>query len=184
MAHKRESSPARLVWLAAASFGLVSGLMIHAVSRADADVAGAGSEYVDGLLVDLTDDAGVFELAADVELTGASTVEGESAAQDRRPARAHRVQRVCRVTAYCDRGLTAAGVPSGVGQCAAPESIPLGSKVYIPALKRSFLVTDRTHKRLRRSTVDIFLPSAETCRKFGRKFLECEFTLPKGTKQG
>jgi 3D (Asp-Asp-Asp) domain-containing protein len=89
-----------------------------------------------------------------------------------------RLYRICRVTAYCDRGTTAAGVPSGVGQCAAPGYIPLGSYVYIPALDRTFVVTDRTHRRFRNSTVDIFIPSKRACRKFGRQFLACEFILP------
>ncbi len=88
------------------------------------------------------------------------------------------IYRVCRVTAYCDRGTTAAGTQSGVGQCAAPADIPLGSKVYIPELGRTFVVTDRTHQRFRRSTVDIFVPSKELCRRFGRNYLECEFTVP------
>lgn len=86
--------------------------------------------------------------------------------------------RVCRVTAYCDHGLTAAGTRAGVGQCAAPEDIPFGTKVYIPALKRSFIVTDRTHPRFRRNTVDIFLPAESMCQKFGQRYLECEFILP------
>jgi 3D (Asp-Asp-Asp) domain-containing protein len=85
--------------------------------------------------------------------------------------------RICRVTAYCDRGTTAAGVPSGLGQCAAPGDIPLGSKVYIPALDRTFVVTDRTHRRFRNSTVDLFIPCEKECRQFGRKFLECEFHI-------
>jgi len=92
--------------------------------------------------------------------------------------------RVCRVTAYCDRGTTAAGTQSGVGQCAAPEDIPLGSKVYVPELGRTFVVTDRTHQRFRRSTVDIFVPSQEQCRRFGRNYLECEFTVPTAEPDG
>lgn len=88
-----------------------------------------------------------------------------------------RVLRVCRVTAYCDRGTTAAGVQSGLGQCAAPGDIPFGTLVYIPALDRTFVVTDRTHRRFRRSTVDLFLPSCDDCIQFGRNFLECEFIL-------
>lgn len=86
--------------------------------------------------------------------------------------------RVCRVTAYCDRGTTAAGVPSGVGQCAAPADIPFGTRVYIPNLNRWFVVTDRTHRRFRHNTVDIFMPASEACRRFGRSYLECEFHLP------
>jgi len=84
-----------------------------------------------------------------------------------------RLLRVLRVTAYCDQGTTAAGVPSGVGQCAAPAFVPLGSRVYIPALRRTFSVTDRTHKRFRHNTVDIFIPDEDACLKFGRRYLEC-----------
>lgn len=90
---------------------------------------------------------------------------------------AKRIYRICRVTAYCDRGTTAAGVPSGLGQCAAPEDIPFGSIVYIPALDQRFVVTDRTHRRFRRSTVDLFIPSAARCRQFGRHYLECEILI-------
>jgi len=89
-----------------------------------------------------------------------------------------RIRRVCRVTAYCDRGITASGRRVGPGQCAAPANIPFGSKVYIPALGRSFVVTDRTHRRFRHNTVDIFMPSRELCIRFGRKYLECEFLVP------
>jgi rare lipoprotein A len=89
--------------------------------------------------------------------------------------------RVCRVTAYCDRGLTAAGVPSGVGQCAAPADIPFGSRIYIRALDRTFLVTDRTAKRFRRNTVDLFIPDCRECKTFGRQYLECEIAIPTKT---
>lgn len=89
----------------------------------------------------------------------------------------HRIRRVCRVTAYCDRGLTASGVPSGLGQCAAPADIPFGSLVYIPQLDRTFVVTDRTHERFRHNTVDLFMPERSTCLQFGRNYLECEFHI-------
>ncbi len=94
------------------------------------------------------------------------------------------IRRVCRVTAYCDRGLTASGRRVGVGQCAAPAFIPFGSKVYIPALGRSFVVTDRTHPRFRHNTVDIFIPAENRCRDFGRRYLKCEFTVAARDKQG
>lgn len=96
---------------------------------------------------------------------------------DGRSEDVRQVVRICRVTAYCDRGTTASGVQSGVGQCAAPGDIPLGSTVYIPQLDRSFVVTDRTARRFRRNTVDIFMPSREACLEFGRSYLECEFTI-------
>lgn len=88
------------------------------------------------------------------------------------------LRRVYRVTAYCDRGVTAAGVPSGVGQCAAPADIPFGSQIYIPELDRTFVVTDRTAKRFRHNTVDLFIPDRSDCREFGRRYIECEVTLP------
>ena len=91
------------------------------------------------------------------------------------------LRRVYRVTAYCDRGLTASGVPAGEGQCAAPADIPFGSKIYIPALGRTFIVTDRTARRFRTNTVDIFMPGRQQCLSFGRKYLECVITLPRQT---
>ena len=99
-------------------------------------------------------------------------------------AGAQPLARDVRVTAYCDRGLTASGRRVGVGQCAAPPSIPFGSKVYIPALGRSFVVTDRTHPRFRHNTVDIFIPSENRCRDFGRHYLKCEFTVATRGRQG
>lgn len=89
------------------------------------------------------------------------------------------ISRVYRVTAYCDRGFTAAGTLAGVGQCAAPADIPFGSRVYIPELGRTFIVTDRTARRFRHNTVDIFLPDREACLRFGRSYLECQITFPK-----
>ena len=38
-------------------------------------------------------------------------------------------------------------------------------------------VTDRTHRRFRHNTVDIFIPSKKSCRNFGRRYLECEFIV-------
>lgn len=88
------------------------------------------------------------------------------------------IRRVYRVTAYNDRGLTASGVLSGVGQCAAPADIPFGARVHIPALGRTLVVTDRTHRRFRHNTVDIFMPGYKQCRQFGRRYLECIVELP------
>jgi hypothetical protein len=44
-------------------------------------------------------------------------------------------------------------------------------------LHRKLIVTDRTHRRFRHNTVDVFIPSERQCRQFGRRYLECEFTL-------
>jgi rare lipoprotein A len=88
------------------------------------------------------------------------------------------LRRIYRITAYNDRGATASGTQSGVGQCAAPADIPFGSRIYIPALRRTLVVTDRTHPRFRHNTVDIFMPAERQCLNFGRKYLRCEITLP------
>ena len=93
-------------------------------------------------------------------------------------AKAGAMRRICRVTAYCDRGTTASGVESGVGQCAAPIDIPFGSRIHIPELDRTFLVTDRTARRFRHNTVDIFIPTREACLQFGRQYLICEVLPP------
>lgn len=87
-------------------------------------------------------------------------------------------RRTFRVTAYCDRGITAAGIESGYGQCAAPADIPFGSRIFVPELGQTFVVTDRTHRRFRHNTVDIFMPVRTDCLKFGRHYLECEVSLP------
>lgn len=109
---------------------------------------------------------------------GGVSLGGPPLSSDEGPADSTRLYRICRVTAYCDRGTTACGVQSGVGQCAAPGYVPFGSQVYIAALGRTFVVTDRTHRRFRHNTVDIFLPSREQCLTFGRRYLKCEFTIP------
>ena len=89
------------------------------------------------------------------------------------------VRRVYRVTAYCIRGTTASGVEVRVGQCAAPPDIPFGSRIYVPALRRTLIVTDRTAEQFRHNTVDVFIPRYKACRVFGRRDLECEITLPR-----
>lgn len=88
------------------------------------------------------------------------------------------VRRTFRVTAYCDRGITAAGVPSGIGQCAAPSFIPFGSEIYIPSLDRWFIVTDRTHERFRHNTIDLFMPNRSQCLNFGRRYTDAVVVYP------
>jgi 3D (Asp-Asp-Asp) domain-containing protein len=122
---------------------------------------------------------GAADASADPTLVAVDD-DDELAALDRDVDGARR-RRILRVTAYCDRGLTAAGVPSGVGQCAAPADIPFGSRVYIPSLGRTFIVTDRTARRFRHNTIDIYMPEREACKRFGRSYLECEITFPEVT---
>jgi 3D (Asp-Asp-Asp) domain-containing protein len=108
------------------------------------------------------------------------TQPGTAPARTPAPPRPHRapLRRVYRVTAYNDQGITASGRPVGVGQCAAPVDIPFGAQVHIPALGRTFVVTDRTHPRFHHNTVDVFIPSEPLCWKFGRRYLECVIVLP------
>ncbi len=87
-------------------------------------------------------------------------------------------QKTYRVTAYCDRGITAAGIQSGYGQCAAPADIPFGARIFVPELGQYFIVTDRTHRRFRHNTIDLFIPSKADCLQFGRRTLTCEVELP------
>src|SRR5262249_35217116 len=84
-----------------------------------------------------------------------------------------------RVTAYCDRGVTAAGVPVDVGQCAAPAGVPFGARIYIPELNQTFIVTDRTALRFRHNTVDLFMPERQDCKRFGCHKLECIIEMPR-----
>jgi 3D (Asp-Asp-Asp) domain-containing protein len=116
-------------------------------------------------------------LAAWAVSTGVNDREGS--AEPAPEADAENVEyRICRITAYCDRGVTASGVESGVGQCAAPGDIPFGATVYIPDLDLTLTVTDRTARRFRGNTVDIFMPDREECLDFGRQYLECHFIPP------
>ncbi len=72
---------------------------------------------------------------------------------------------VLRITAYCDRGVTASGVRAGPGQCAAPEYVPFGSVVVVDG--RRYVCTDRTAKRFRQNTVDIWNGSRAECLRRG-----------------
>lgn len=118
-------------------------------------------------------------LPTQTEITAVTTeIPVETAIREETDGDPEPFYRVYRITAYCDRGTTAAGVPSGVGQCAAPEDIPFGSEIYIPELDRTFIVTDRTAKRFRHNTVDLYMPDRGECKRFGRRYLECEITHP------
>lgn len=133
------------------------------------DIDDAGPEICDSS--DGTTDADATACSSTEELNA-------SISQPQPPAVHTPVRRVLRVTAYCDRGITASGISSGLGQCAAPADIPFGSIIHIPKLNRSFVVTDRTAQRFRGNTVDLFIPSYDRCLRFGRKYLECHITKP------
>ncbi len=89
------------------------------------------------------------------------------------------VKREMIVTAYTKndksmngKGITASGKPVQEGvTVAAPSDIPLGTKLYIPALKHTYTVTDRggaiTGNRL-----DLYVAVKEKALTFGVKKLE------------
>jgi 3D (Asp-Asp-Asp) domain-containing protein len=128
------------------------------------------------LILDAADVFGPFSYPGGGKATTIRGDDPKPAAKGK--AKSAPIRRRHRVTAYCDRGLTAAGVMSGVGQCAAPADVPFGSRVHIPALGRTFVVTDRTARAYRHNTVDLFIASEEACRQFGRRYLACEITVP------
>jgi 3D (Asp-Asp-Asp) domain-containing protein len=77
-------------------------------------------------------------------------------------------------TAYCLTGLTTTGVPAAPGYAAAdPKIIPLGSVIYVETPLRSgiYQVMD-TGERIRGKIIDIFIPSYEACKEFGRRMVK------------
>jgi 3D (Asp-Asp-Asp) domain-containing protein len=79
-------------------------------------------------------------------------------------------------TAYCIKGFTACGVPTGVGVVAAdPKILPLGSIVRIEAGKYSGLykVLD-TGPGVRGKRLDIYVPARSEARSFGRQNIRLE----------
>ncbi len=75
---------------------------------------------------------------------------------------------VLRVTAYCDRGITASGVRAGPGMCAAPEWVPFGSILIVDG--KRYVCRDRTAKRFRHNTIDIWNGSRAECLRYGVKW--------------
>ncbi len=74
-------------------------------------------------------------------------------------------------TAYCINGITKSGARVAPGHVAAdPEVIPLGSMIYVdsPVMSGIYQVLD-TGRLVRGKIIDIFIPSYEKCRDFGRR---------------
>lgn len=160
---------------------LVTGPIVWASEAPEEYGPRIGMDWVEFDEDDAASEEGVLVEAEPVEQTTTWIEPGPRMARDFGPIHGDRkLYRICRVTAYHDIGTTAAGVPSGVGQCAGPGDLPFGTKIFIPALNKTLIVTDRTHKRFRNSTVDIFIPSRAECIQFGRHYLEVEITLPEG----
>jgi 3D (Asp-Asp-Asp) domain-containing protein len=74
-------------------------------------------------------------------------------------------------TAYCVTGITRSGVAVSPGHVAAdPKVIPLGSVIYVdsPHMGGVYQVLD-TGRLVKGKIIDIFIPSYERCKEFGRR---------------
>lgn len=73
------------------------------------------------------------------------------------------------------KGITASGTPVQEGvTIAAPPEIPLGTKLYIPALHHTYLVTDRGGV-IQGNRLDLYIASRARALEFGKKKLEVVF---------
>ena len=91
-------------------------------------------------------------------------------------------KRTMEVTAYwegsCGKGkddalygITASGERVRDGMCAAGKDLPMGAKLYIPALGKVYTVADRGGA-ITEGKLDLYMPTAEKCYEFGRQMLE------------
>jgi 3D (Asp-Asp-Asp) domain-containing protein len=77
-------------------------------------------------------------------------------------------------TAYCVSGITKSGVTVSPGHVAAdPKVIPLGSMIYVdsPLMGGIYQVRD-TGDMVKGKIIDIFIPSYERCKEFGRRMVK------------
>ena len=74
-----------------------------------------------------------------------------------------------KMTAYCERGTTASGVPTGPGIIAVdPRVIKLGTRVYVPGYGEA-LAAD-TGGAIKGNFIDIWLPDRKTALDFGIQY--------------
>lgn len=77
-------------------------------------------------------------------------------------------------TAYCITGISKSGIPIAPGHVAAdPKVIPLGSIIHVdsPLMGGIYQVLD-TGALIKGNIIDIFIPSYEDCREFGRRMVK------------
>jgi peptidoglycan DL-endopeptidase CwlO len=94
-----------------------------------------------------------------------------SAAAAGSPMPSAKSSEVFHATAYCLTGLTTTGVPAAPGYVSAdPKVIPLGSMIYVetPLMSGIYQVMD-TGELIKGKIIDIFIPSYEACKEFGRR---------------
>ena len=90
-----------------------------------------------------------------------------------------------RVTAYTNhdrgmngKGVTASGEHAVEGRTmAADDSMPFGAEIYIPALGKTFTVTDRG-SAIHGDRLDLFMESREAAVRFGVQYLEVFVRYP------
>jgi 3D (Asp-Asp-Asp) domain-containing protein len=79
-------------------------------------------------------------------------------------------------TAYCITGISKSGTPILPGHVAAdPKVIPLGSMIYVdsPLMGGIYQVKD-TGELIKGKIIDIFIPSYEHCKEFGRRAVKVQ----------
>jgi 3D (Asp-Asp-Asp) domain-containing protein len=79
-------------------------------------------------------------------------------------------------TAYCITGISKSGAPIKPGHVAAdPKVIPLGSMIYVdsPLMGGIYQVKD-TGELVKGKIIDIFIPSYERCKAFGRRAVKVQ----------
>ncbi len=77
-------------------------------------------------------------------------------------------------TAYCVTGINKSGTVTVPGHVAAdPKVIPLGSMIYVdsPLMGGIYQVRD-TGELVKGKIIDIFIPSYERCKEFGRRMVK------------
>jgi 3D (Asp-Asp-Asp) domain-containing protein len=91
-----------------------------------------------------------------------------------KPSPSNKPSEVFHATAYSLTGMTTAGVPAAPGYVAAdPRVIPLGSVIYVesPLMSGVYQVMD-TGELIKGKIIDIFIPSYEACKEFGRRMVK------------
>jgi 3D (Asp-Asp-Asp) domain-containing protein len=79
-------------------------------------------------------------------------------------------------TAYCIKGISRSGIMIAPGHVAAdPRIIPLGSMIYVdsPLMGGIYQVLD-TGALIKGNIIDIFIPSYERCKEFGRRMVKVQ----------
>lgn len=87
--------------------------------------------------------------------------------------------RVMRITAYTakDKGMNGLGITASGEKAiegvtvAAPPDIPFGTQIYVPALDKTYIVTDRGGA-IKGNRLDLFIEDRKRALEFGVKDLE------------